>query len=81
MVLFLMHAYAGTQDYKKPLANRRWAYCYLNHCCRSPDLYPVEFNTAARMIILQDFNMDKSDINVNNAKIIYLHLLHIFTTT
>ena len=42
-------------------------------------MYPGEFDVAARAILRQDLGMEKHEIDENNAKVVYTHLLHIFT--
>ena len=67
--------YAGTHDFKKALDMNAWAYCYIHQCCKAQEFYSDEFNEAATAIIK---NMDKQNINVDNAKYVYLHLVNCF---
>ena len=69
----------GTEDYIKSLDFDGWVHCYVNHCCKAPDYYPEEFNRAAKETLRQTLHMEKDDINENNAKLVYLHLLNVFT--
>lgn len=71
--------HAGTSDFKKPLAIDGWAHCYINYCCKQPAMYPDEFDVAARAILRQDLGMEKHEVDEDNAKLVYIHLLHIFT--
>ena len=67
----------GTQDYKKRLDLSAWSYCYINLACKSPPHYPQEFEATAVAIMQQELRMTKTDITVNNAKRVYLHLVDV----
>ena len=41
-------------------------------------MYPDEFDVAARAILHQDLGMQKHEVD-ENAKVVNIHLLHIFT--
>ena len=70
---------SGTQDYRKDLSFSAWSFCYANMACRSPPLYPSEFEVAALAVLREDLQMVKDDINLNNANMVYVHLLNSFT--
>ena len=70
----------GTSDYRKELCFEGWAHCYIQYCCKAPALYPEEFDIASTAILCQDLYIEQSDINIHNAKNVYSHLLHIFST-
>jgi hypothetical protein len=42
-------------------------------------MYPDEFDVAARAILHQDLGIEKHEVDENNANLVYIHLLHIFT--
>ena len=75
----LLHICIGSQSYKKELDYDVWIHCYLEHARNPPALYPPEFEAAAMAIIEQDFNMTKDDITLQNAEIIYLHLVQVLS--
>ena len=56
-----------------------WSFCYVDMACRSPPLYSIEFEDAALAILQDDLGMIKDDINVNNANMVYLHLVNSFS--
>lgn len=71
-------SFLGSSDYKKTLDVSAWSFCYTNLACRPLPFYPPEFKEAATVIMQEDLHMTKDDINVANAKIVYLHLINAF---
>ena len=68
----------GTRCYKQPLDFLVWSHCYLQFAYKAPPFYPVEF-TAAATAILNQVNMTRENITVNNARAVYLHLCHVMS--
>ena len=54
-----------------------WSFCYTKLACRAP-LCPPEFEEAATVIMREELQMTKDDINTDNAKSVYLHLINVF---
>lgn len=75
-----MFIFAGTIDHKKELSIDCWVHCYTNYACKAPNFYPEEFDQAAVVILQQDLNIQKCDINISNARIVYLHLVNVLST-
>ena len=69
---------AGRTDYKKTLDIDAWTYCYSKYAMTPKPFFPPEFEAAAGATLMAAFNMQKSDITIQNAKQIYTHLIHIF---
>ena len=69
---------AGTSDYRKELNYEAWATCYTNYACKAPNFFPEEFSVAASAILQEDLHLQRSDINIDNAKLVYLYLLNVF---
>lgn len=71
---------AGTMDYKKELNIDIWAHCYVNDACRAPAFFPEEFNEIAILILEHDLNMQRHDINSDNGRNVYKHLVNVLST-
>ena len=78
LVLMCIVVYIGTNDYRKALDIEAWSFCYMNLACKSPPLYPSEFEEAATAIMQQELHMTKDSIDIENAKRVYLHLVNTF---
>ena len=70
----------GASDFKKGLNVECWSHCYTNHACKAPTFFPEEFAVAAIAILFQDLHLQENDININNAKTVYLHLVNKFSS-
>ena len=53
-----------------------WVYCYQSHACEPEALYPTEFQQAADAILACDFGMRREEIKLENAQVLYLHLVN-----
>ncbi len=71
-----MQSSAGTVDHKKELDIDVWAHCYVSDACRAPPFFPEEFNEVAMFILRRDLNMQRNDINNDNARNVYRHLVN-----
>ena len=76
--MYLYVFIADTQDYRHSLDPHKWAHCLVNYSSEAPPFYPPEFTTAADAILLRDYNINRQDISLTNAKVIYEHLCSIF---
>ena len=70
--------YIGTSSYKKSINYDVWSHCYFEYARNAEAFYPLEFKVAADALLLEHFDMHRSDIDSTNAKPIYLHLLSVF---
>lgn len=77
-LICVVYHYTGTSDYKKNLDISAWSFCYTNMACSAPPFCPTEFVEAATVIMQQELHMTKDDINIENAKRVYLHLKNVF---
>ena len=54
-----------------------WSHCYLYEAYRAPPLYPTEFKGAAKAVLFT-INISKENIDLENAKSVFLLLTYEF---
>ncbi len=52
-----------------------WAHCIIEHAQKPHPFYPKEFQTAAAAIQERDFNLCEQYLSLENAELIYMHLI------
>ena len=52
-----------------------WAHYYLVHATQPMALFPVEFKEAAAALLLCDLGLEETDIYLENADIVYMHVI------
>ena len=53
-----------------------WAHCFQSFASQADPHFPVEFQMAANAILVRDFGMGITDITLNNARVVFLHLVN-----
>lgn len=67
-------------DYKQELNADAWAHCYVNYASKAPEFYPEEFDEVAKLILERDLNMQRHEINSNNARNVFKHIVDVLST-
>ena len=68
----------GTRSYEHSIDYLVWSHCYLEYAYDAPAFYPEEFDRVASAVFHQ-FNMNRKDIDVSNARSVYLHLRNVLS--
>lgn len=56
-----------------------WVQCFQLHASQPDPFFPKEFELAADAVLATEFGMTKSDINLDNVKVVYLRLVTVMS--